>query len=119
VHGAPSEPSGVIDLPMRKDFDRPPRHMIDHEHGKPAQTEWLVLRREIDCTRLELRPITGRSHQLRLHLATIGHPILGDPLYAQAEALARSARLLLHAHRLTLDHPVTRQRLTWTAECPF
>jgi tRNA pseudouridine32 synthase/23S rRNA pseudouridine746 synthase len=119
VHGTPGEASGVIELPMRKDFDRPPRHMIDHERGKPAQTEWLVLRREIDCTRLELRPITGRSHQLRLHLATIGHPILGDPLYAHAEALAMSARLLLHAERLALDHPVTGERLSWRSECPF
>jgi tRNA pseudouridine32 synthase/23S rRNA pseudouridine746 synthase len=119
VYGSPSEPSGVIDLPMRKDFDHPPRHMIDHVQGRPAQTEWQVVQRETDRTRLELHPITGRSHQLRLHLATIGHPILGDPLYAHDEALAMSARLLLHAERLEVDHPVTGERLAWLSACPF
>jgi tRNA pseudouridine32 synthase/23S rRNA pseudouridine746 synthase len=119
VHGSLSEDRGLIDLPMRKDFDHPPRHMIDHVHGRPAQTEWQVVERGDDRCRLELHPITGRSHQLRLHLATIGHPILGDPLYAHAEALAMAPRLLLHAERLTLDHPHTGERVTWRSVCPF
>ena len=119
VYGSPSEPSGVIDLPMRKDFDHPPRHMIDHVQGRPAQTEWRVVQRETDRTRLELHPITGRSHQLRLHLATIGHQILGDPLYAHDEALTLSARLLLHAERLEVDHPISGERITWTSTCLF
>lgn len=119
VYGAPRESSGVIDLPMRKDFDHPPRHMIDHERGRAAQTEWQVVERAGDRCRLKLRPITGRSHQLRLHLATIGHPILGDPLYAHAQALAMSARLLLHAERLELNHPVNGERLSWISACPF
>jgi tRNA pseudouridine32 synthase/23S rRNA pseudouridine746 synthase len=97
--------------------------MIDHVHGRPAQTEWEVVERGGDVQdgrcRLELHPITGRSHQLRLHLATIGHPILGDPLYAHAEALAMAPRLLLHAERLTLDHPQTGERTTWRSACPF
>jgi tRNA pseudouridine32 synthase/23S rRNA pseudouridine746 synthase len=119
VHGLLSEDRGLIDLPMRKDFDHPPRHRIDPVHGRPAQTEWEVVERGDDRCRLELRPITGRSHQLRLHLASIGHPILGDPLYAHAEALAMAPRLLLHAVRLTLDHPQTGERVTWRSACPF
>jgi tRNA pseudouridine32 synthase/23S rRNA pseudouridine746 synthase len=123
VHGVPREERGLIDLPMRKDFDRPPRHMIDHVHGRPAQTEWRVIERgdnlQGDRCRLELHPITGRSHQLRLHLASIGHPILGDPLYAHEEALAMAPRLLLHAQWLTLDHPQTGERVTWRSACPF
>jgi tRNA pseudouridine32 synthase/23S rRNA pseudouridine746 synthase len=119
VHGLLSEDRGLIDLPMRKDFDHPPRHRIDPVHGRPAQTEWQVAERRDERCRLELRPITGRSHQLRLHLATISHPILGDPLYAHAEALAMAPRLLLHAVRLTLDHPQTGERVTWRSACPF
>jgi tRNA pseudouridine32 synthase/23S rRNA pseudouridine746 synthase len=128
VHGLPSEDRGVINLPMRKDFDHPPRHRIDRVHGRPAQTEWQVVESGDDLqegglhddrSRVELHPITGRSHQLRLHLASIGHPILGDPLYAPAEALAMAPRLLLHAERLTLDHPRTGERVTWRSACPF
>lgn len=119
VHGCPRESEGVICLPMRKDFDRPPRHMIDYEQGRPAETHWRVLERGADRARLELKPITGRSHQLRLHLAAIGHPILGDPLYAEASALAMSPRLLLHAEGLEISQPVTGERLKWRSACPF
>ncbi|HEY1067583.1 MAG TPA: RluA family pseudouridine synthase [Pirellulales bacterium] len=119
VLGEPQEESGLIDLPMRKDFERPPRHMIDPQFGKPAQTAWRVLERQGNRTRLELRPLTGRSHQLRLHLASLGWPILGDNLYATPDALAASPRLLLHAEELTLFHPDDGRRCTWRTPAPF
>ena len=119
VAGCPPGSTGVIDLPMRKDFDRPPRHMIDPVAGRPARTEWQLLEWQADRSRLELRPVTGRSHQLRLHLATLGHPVLGDNLYAPPEVRAMSERLLLHAAALTLVHPVTGKRCEWTSQCPF
>jgi len=119
VCGCPAEPEGVIELPMRKDFDRPPRHMIDSVNGRPACTAWRLIKSVGDRGRLDVRPLTGRSHQIRLHLATIGHPILGDNLYAHAEALAMSQRLLLHAEQLSLTHPVDGRPRTWTSPCPF
>jgi tRNA pseudouridine32 synthase/23S rRNA pseudouridine746 synthase len=119
VYGAPPEDEGTIDLPMRKDFDRPPRHMIDSVDGRPARTEWRVIERQADRSRLAVFPKTGRSHQIRLHLMTIGHPILGDNLYAHPQALAMSARLLLHAEELSVTHPATGRETTWRAPCPF
>lgn len=111
--------AGTVDLPLRKDFDRPPRHMVDPALGRPACTHWRVLEHGANQTRLELRPVTGRSHQLRVHLAALGHPILGDNLYADEAARGRAPRLLLHAWRLSLAHPDDGRRLMWTAECPF
>ena len=119
VHGCPRDSEGTICLPMRKDFDRPPRHKIDPEQGRSAETHWRVLERSSDRARLELKPFTGRSHQIRLHLAAIGHPILGDPLYADGEVLAMAPRLLLHAERLEINQPVTGERLNWRSTCPF
>ena len=84
-----------------------------------AVTEWRVIERHRDRTRVELMPLTGRSHQLRVHMQQLGHAILGDKLYAGAEALAMADRLLLHAARLTLEHPATGARIEFTAECPF
>ena len=74
---------------------------------------------QADRSRLEVRPLTGRSHQIRLHLATLGHPVLGDNLYAHDDARAMAARLLLHAAQLSLDHPADGRRMTWTSACPF
>lgn len=119
VFGSPTADQGVIELPMRKDFDNPPRHMIDVEQGRAARTEWRVIERQADCARLEVSPKTGRSHQIRLHLQSIGHPILGDNLYAHAQALAMADRLLLHAEELSLTHPATGQEITWRSPCPF
>src|SRR6185437_6498674 len=96
VFGCPSASEGAIDLPLRKDFDRPPRHRIDPIEGRPAFTSWKLIERFADRSRLAVRPLTGRSHQIRVHLATLGHPILGDNLYAHDEALAMAPRLLLH-----------------------
>jgi len=119
VFGSPGADSGLVDLPLRKDFDRPPRHMVDFTLGRPAQTGWRVVARRTDRTLLEVEPITGRSHQIRIHLASLDHPILGDPLYAHDEALAMASRLMLHAEQLTLTHPRTGERMTWRAECDF
>ena len=119
VFGCPQATAGTIDLPMRKDFDRPPRHMVDRVNGRPAQTEWRVVQRTADRSRLEVHPITGRSHQIRLHLAMLGHPILGDKLYAHDQARAMSPRLLLHATHLSLEHPREGRRMTWNSACPF
>lgn len=119
VAGGPSGDTGVIDLPMRKDMDNPPRQLIDHEQGRSALTNWAVLERGADRTRLELRPVTGRSHQLRLHLLAIGCPILGDDLYAPDDVRAMSPRLALHAASLRVAHPSTSTLMTFTAACPF
>jgi tRNA pseudouridine32 synthase/23S rRNA pseudouridine746 synthase len=113
---------GEIALPLRKDLDPPtpgPRHIVDHEQGRPALTRYRVLARDDDRTRLELRPLTGRSHQLRVHLEAIGHPILGDDLYAPPSVVAMADRLLLHAQTLSLTHPTTGEHMTFEAPCPF
>jgi tRNA pseudouridine32 synthase/23S rRNA pseudouridine746 synthase len=122
VAGRVGPDTGTIDLPLRKDMDPPtpaPRHIVDHVHGRPALTRYAVLRRDADRTRMELRPVTGRSHQLRVHLSAIGHPILGDDLYAPPDVVARSDRLLLHAETLRIRHPGTGQVMTFEAPCPF
>jgi tRNA pseudouridine32 synthase / 23S rRNA pseudouridine746 synthase len=121
VAGVMKENQGRIDLPMRKDMDprNAPRQVIDHAEGRRAITDWWVLERRTDRTRLRLSPLTGRSHQLRLHLKEIGHPILGDDLYAPASVLAMSDRLMLHAQSLTIVHPSTAAFMTFEAKCPF
>ncbi len=119
VSGVLSGESGQIDLPMRKDLDDPPRQLIDHEHGRSALTGWRVLGSFGDRSRLELCPLTGRSHQLRLHMQAIGHPILGDDLYAPPEIAAAADRLLLHATSLSLLHPSTGRRIGFEVPCPF
>ena len=119
VAGLVEADEGQIDLPLRKDLDHPPRHMVDPDLGRPALTHYRVTARGGDRTRLELRPRTGRSHQLRVHVMAIGHPILGDDLYAPPEVVALAARLLLHAEALTLTHPATGARMTFESPCPF
>ncbi|MGC3972478.1 MAG: pseudouridine synthase [Pirellulales bacterium] len=119
VAGSPPAEEGVVDLPLRKDFDRPPRHMVDVAQGRPAQTRWHVTQRAADRARLSIEPVTGRSHQIRIHLATIGLPILGDPLYAPDDVLAMSSRLMLHAERITVSHPDDGRSVTFRSDCPF
>lgn len=108
--------TGQIDLPLAKDFDHPPRHRVDTVHGRPSSTVWKVLARKADGCRLELRPITGRSHQLRVHLSHIGHPVLGDNLYAHEAARLASDRLMLHAESLSLRHPVSGLEMNWRSD---
>jgi tRNA pseudouridine32 synthase/23S rRNA pseudouridine746 synthase len=111
--------TGTVDLPLIVDWPNRPRQHVDHENGKPAQTDWKVLGHDDDgTTRVRLFPLTGRSHQLRVHMLELGHPILGDPLYA--EGAARDfPRLMLHAESLRLNHPETGRGMTFTAQVPF
>lgn len=104
VSGCPDDDQGTIDLPLGADWPNRPRQQVDRQHGKPATTRWRVLHRDPvrGHARLLLEPLTGRSHQLRVHLAAIGHPIVGDPLYAPAPVFAAAPRLLLHATGLDL-----------------
>jgi tRNA pseudouridine32 synthase / 23S rRNA pseudouridine746 synthase len=109
---------GTVDLPLIVDWPNRPLQHVDHENGKPAQTDWKVLGYEGDITRVRLSPLTGRSHQLRVHMQALGHPILGDPLYATGPARA-FPRLMLHAESLRINHPETGRGMTFTAPVPF
>lgn len=104
VAGQVAGEAGRIALPLACDWPNRPRQMVSPA-GKPAVTDWQVEAREAAATRLRLSPLTGRSHQLRVHLAALGHPILGDPFYAPPEALAAAPRLQLHATSLAFRHP--------------
>ncbi|WOI52441.1 pseudouridine synthase [Parvularcula sp. LCG005] len=119
VWGQLSSDAGTIDAPMRCDWPNRPIQMICHERGRPALTHWQVTDRFDDRTRVALTPITGRSHQLRLHLKSIGHSILGDEWYADGPARAAADRLLLHAEALTLRHPGSGEMMTFIAPVPF
>lgn len=121
VHGIIKDDSGIIDLPLICDWPNRPKQMVDHENGKPAQTKFRVLARNTsqNSTRVELKPITGRSHQLRVHMLALGHPILGDRFYATGDALDASKRLLLHAQSISFDHPESAERLHIEASPPF
>ncbi len=111
---------GQIDLPILPDWPNRPRRMIDPQ-GKPSCTRWRVFSQHLaaQTTRVELEPVTGRSHQLRVHLQAIGHPILGDALYGTPVSLGKSARLLLHASRLELTHPVSQQAMVFSSDPAF
>lgn len=111
----------VIDLPIVVDWPRRPLRIIDAVHGKASQTRWRALAFDAssDNTRLELEPVTGRSHQLRVHLQALGHPILGDRLYAPQEVQRRAPRLLLHACSLRFLHPVSGEPMQLESPAPF
>ena len=124
VFGKVSEIEGSVDLPLICDWPNRPKQMVDHENGKKSLTNYSVLSYSTlssgdESTLVELRPVTGRSHQLRVHMLALGHPILGDRLYAHEKALAVSPRLQLHARNLSLTHPVTGELLCFVAPCPF
>lgn len=104
VSGEVAGEAGEIDLPLAADWPNRPRQVVDRERGKPSLTRWRVLARSAGATRLALEPVTGRSHQLRVHLQALGHPIVGDALYAPP-GVAAAPRLLLHATRLAFAHP--------------
>ncbi len=116
VYGVVAPDCGEIDLPIAPDWTNRPRQVISKERGKAALTRFEVLQRETDRSRLLLKPVTGRSHQLRIHMRELGHPILGCDMYAHEEALNLSARLLLHATTLAFTHPATGEWLS--GECP-
>ena len=107
----------LIDLPLAADWPQRPRQKVDYAHGKPSQTRWRSIASHGATSLLELQPITGRTHQLRLHLAAIGHPIVGDRLYGAATNPA--PRLLLHASALTLQHPRSGAWMHWHSTAEF
>ena len=119
VDGLLKDSYGEINLPLRCDWENRPRQIVDHKQGKASQTFWECLEHLSDRSRILLTPVTGRSHQLRVHLQQIGHPILGDPLYASPETLALADRLLLHATGLEFTHPKNSKRLKFCSSAPF
>lgn len=109
---------GTVDLPLIVDWPNRPRQKVCHETGRQAVTEWRVLRATDDESRVRLMPRTGRSHQLRVHMLALGHPILGDPLYAEGAARAHP-RLMLHSEELRLRHPDGGAGMRFRAGAPF
>jgi tRNA pseudouridine32 synthase/23S rRNA pseudouridine746 synthase len=118
VFGRLEPKTGTVDLPLIVDWPNRPLQMVCHETGKEAQTDWKVLKATDEESRVRLFPKTGRSHQLRVHMLALGHPILGDPFYASGEALAHS-RLMLHAEELRLRHPDGGKGMRFFAKAPF
>lgn len=120
VWGHLAQDEGLIDLPLICDWPNRPKQKVCYETGKSSQTEYLVLSRDTDgSTRVKLSPITGRSHQLRVHMLAIGHPILGDRFYAHPEAKAMASRLQLHAQELCITHPEFGTAMHFKCEAPF
>ncbi|WP_169545380.1 pseudouridine synthase [Sneathiella aquimaris] len=120
VDGHPEQSEGTIDLPLIADWPNRPRQKVDFDVGKPSVTHWkLVDKIKGDSSRVELTPITGRSHQLRVHMLSIGHPILGDSLYGDREGQQKASRLLLHACSLGFSHPVKKQPIIVSDPAPF
>ena len=118
VWGEVADPSGTVELPLAVDWPNRPLQKVDPENGRPAVTDWRVLRRGAGETRVRLMPGTGRSHQLRVHMATLGHPILGDPFYATGPA-RDFPRMMLHSEVLQFRHPDGGRGTRVTSPCPF
>ena len=119
VYGHPTQSEGSVDLPLICDWPNRPKQMVDHERGKPSLTHWQLLQKGAYSSLLKLTPVTGRSHQIRVHMLALGHPILGDRLYAHEKALTTSPRLQLHAKNLSLAHPSSGELIAFSAPCPF
>jgi len=117
--GIASQKNGTVNQPMRCDWEKRPLQMIDFKQGKNAKTHWQIIKQNKTRFSVLLSPVTGRSHQLRLHMKQLGHPILGDNLYADTQTLNQSSRLLLHASKLTFTHPTHQQRLTFENRAEF
>ena len=118
VWGEMAGREGTVDLPLIVDWPNRPRQMVDHVNGRAAQTDWRVVRVGGGESRVRLMPRTGRSHQLRVHMLALGHPILGDPFYATGPAL-EFPRLMLHSETLQFRHPDGGKGVRITAKCPF
>lgn len=118
VWGVPSQKTGEVDLPMIVDWPNRPLQKICHETGKPAQTAWRMVKDEGQTARMKLSPKTGRSHQLRVHMLALGHPILGDPFYAKGPA-RDFPRLMLHSEELRFKHPQGGHATKVRAKAPF
>ncbi len=119
VSGLLPEISGLIDLPIAADWPNRPRQQVDRVKGKPSITRWRVIAWDATSTRVELEPLTGRTHQLRVHLAAIGHPIIGDRLYAPEAVQTMAPRLMLHASELNFAHPGTGVPVQLKSAPPF
>lgn len=118
IAGHPQD-SGHVNLPLRADWPERPRQMVCFEHGKSAQTDWVKTHDDQNSSRVSLHPITGRSHQLRVHMWAMGHPILGDRIYAGDDVFKAAPRLCLHAESLTVRHPIGGKPVSVTSPCPF
>jgi tRNA pseudouridine32 synthase/23S rRNA pseudouridine746 synthase len=121
VRGLTAKASGRIELPLAADWPNRPRQQVDREHGKAAVTDWQLIEHDASrgLSRLALQPRTGRTHQLRVHLAAIGHPIAGDTLYGDDKVRALASRLLLHACALRFAHPASGEALHLKSTAPF
>jgi tRNA pseudouridine32 synthase / 23S rRNA pseudouridine746 synthase len=119
IYGVPAQSQGAVDKPLRCDWPNRPRQIVDPVEGKPSLTHWCLLQADRDSSRVELTPVTGRSHQLRVHMQSLGHPILGDALYAHVEAREMAPRLMLHASSLVFCHPLNGGGLSFSSPAPF
>lgn len=120
VEGVIKKEAGLIDLPLRCDWENRPRQIVDFEQGKSSQTQWQVIKRDKHSTLVCLKPLTGRTHQLRVHMQALGHGIIGDDFYATLFGQQLSPdRLALHAASITFTHPATGQRMTFNCPPPF
>lgn len=111
--------NGSVEQPLICDWPNRPKQKVDLENGKKALTHYHVISRDSNSTLVELTPVTGRSHQLRVHMLDLGHPILGDKLYAHSDALKARSRLQLHSNWLSIQHPTTKALIKFIAPCPF
>jgi len=119
VAGCPTSENGQIALPLITDWPNRPRQKVDFETGKPSETLWECVERAETCSLFRLTPVTGRSHQLRVHMAEIGHPILGDRLYAPTDIVKQRNRLQLHASQISFFHPVTGDATVFKSVSPL
>lgn len=119
IYGVPEDESGSIELPLICDWPNRPKQKVDHDNGKPALTHWRLLSAEREYSVVELKPVTGRSHQLRVHMLSMGHPILGDRLYASPTPLKMADRLQLHATELCLSHPDSGEDICFYSQPEF
>jgi len=121
VHGQPQPAQGEIDFPLIADWPNRPKQKVDHELGKPSRTRYRVLDSDNvrSTSRVELKPVTGRSHQLRVHMLSLGHPIIGDRLYGPETAFDKDSRLMLHASELVFTHPRSGLEIRLASPAPF
>lgn len=119
LYGAVEPSSGSVDLPLICDWPNRPRQKVCHEQGKSALTHFQIVERRPKTTLVELTPITGRSHQLRVHMQSLGYSIIGDEFYAEGEAFSMTDRLHLHASELKFNHPVSDEPLHFQSKPSF